>query len=115
MITEATDIRRNLETNLIQKAWKDPQFKRDVVSNPKGMLEQHLGKKLPLDLKIIVHEEDAHTLHFSIPPPPSNLSELSDEDLERVSGGTELVIVTVGMATLIASAVSINVTVKNGW
>jgi Nitrile hydratase, alpha chain len=84
--------RRDLETALIEKCWKDPDFKKRVVSDPKGMLERHIGQKLPSEVKIFIHEEDTNTLHFSIPPPPANVTELSDEDLERVAGGTDVVI-----------------------
>jgi hypothetical protein len=83
--------RRDLETALIEKCWKDPDFKKQVISDPKGMLERHTGQKLPGPIKIFIHEEDANTLHFSIPPAPSNLTELSDDDLERVAGGTDIV------------------------
>jgi hypothetical protein len=92
--------RRDLQTALIEKCWKDPDFKKSVVSDPKGMLELHTGQKLPSEVKIFIHEEDANTLHFSIPPPPANVTELSDEDLERVAGGTD-VVVTAAVATLV--------------
>lgn len=85
--------RRDLETALIEKCWKDPEFKKQVVSDPKGMLERHNGQKLPSELKIFIHEEDANTLHFSIPPAPAKVAELSDEDLSKVAGGNY---VTVG-------------------
>ncbi len=90
MGTSPAVTRRDVETRLIERAWKDPEFKRRVISDPKGMFEKHLGQKLPAELKIIVHEEDANTVHLSIPPAPTNLSELSDEELERVSGGSEI-------------------------
>jgi hypothetical protein len=80
--------RRDLETALIEKCWKDPEFRQKVVSDPKGMLEQHIGQKLSPQLKIFIHEEDANTLHFSIPPAPANLAELDDEQLDKVAGGT---------------------------
>jgi hypothetical protein len=83
--------RRDLETALIEKCWKDPDFMRQVVSDPKAMLERHTGQTLPSQIKIFIHQEDANTLHFSIPPAPSNLTELSDDDLERVAGGTDVV------------------------
>ena len=79
--------RRTIETALIEKCWKDPEFKKQVVSDPKGMLERQTGQKLPPQVKIFVHEEDANTLHLSIPPAPSNLTELSDEDLQKIAGG----------------------------
>lgn len=86
----AATARRDVETALIEKCWKDPEFKKAVVSDPKGMLERYGGQKLPPDVRIFIHEEDANTLHLSIPPAPSNLTELSDEDLEKVAGGTEV-------------------------
>lgn len=86
MATKLTT-RRDLETALIEKCWKDPEFKKKVVSDPKRMFEQHTGQKLPEQMKIFIHEEDANTLHFSIPPAPAKLAELSDEQLEKVAGG----------------------------
>src|SRR5215469_5755903 len=88
------DTRVQLESALIQKCWKEPEFRKQVVGDPKGMLEKHLGRKLPEQVKIFIHEEDANTLHLSIPPVPANVSELSDEDLEKVAGGTDVFIVT---------------------
>ena len=82
--------RRDLEIVLIEKCWKDPEFKRQVVSDPKGVLERHTGQKLPRNVRIFIHEEDANTLHLSIPLAPSNLAELSDADLEKVAGGTDV-------------------------
>src|SRR5215469_1274240 len=111
--------KRDVETALIEKCWKDPEFKREVVKDPKGMLERHIGQKLPAALKIFIHEEDANTLHFSLPPAPSNAAELSDADLEKVAGGTELILiapvalsVVLGTAGVVASGV---VTAKHGW
>ena len=111
--------KRDLETALIEKCWKDPEFKKQVVSDPKGMLERHIGQKLPADLKIFIHEEDANTLHFSLPPAPSNATELSDEDLEKVAGGTELgVLMSVALSVVTAASGLVSsgvVTAKHGW
>ena len=111
--------KRDLEVALVEKCWKDPEFKKQILADPKGMLERHIGKKLPGDLKIFVHEENAETLHFSLPPAPTNATELSDEDLEKVAGGTEVIAVlsvTVSAAlTIIGSVGGVAATVSNGW
>ena len=113
METQATS-HRDLETALIEKCWKDPEFKKEVVKDPKGMLERHTGQKLPANLKIFIHEEDANNLHFSLPPAPSNVTELSDDELEKVAGGTELVAVTVGLSlATIASGAAVGL--DAGW
>ncbi|HEX8896351.1 MAG TPA: NHLP leader peptide family RiPP precursor [Terriglobales bacterium] len=109
--------RRDLETALIEKCWKDPEFKKQVISDPKGMLERHNGQKLPAQIKIFIHEEDANTLHFSIPPAPSNLAELSDDDLERVAGGTDAVVTAfiVSLTAVTAGIASGVVQKETGW
>jgi hypothetical protein len=79
--------RRELETLLIRKAWKDSEFRNQIVLDPKGAVEKYLGRRLPGEVRIFVHEEDLNNIHFSIPPMPADLEELSEEYLEQVSGG----------------------------
>ena len=79
-----------MTTRLIEKCWKDPDFKKEVVADPKGLFEKYTGQKLPENVKIFIHEEDANTLHFSIPPAPTNSAELTDEELDKVAGGRML-------------------------
>jgi hypothetical protein len=113
-----TPTRRDLETALIEKCWKDPEFKKQVISDPKGMVERHIGQKLPAPIKIFIHEEDANTLHFSIPPAPSNLSELSDDDLEKVAGGTDVAITTFIASAIVSAGVTAEAAatkVLGGW
>jgi len=114
MSTSAAPVatRQQLETALIEKCWKDPEFKQRVVGDPKGMLERHTGQQLPPHIKIFIHEEDANTLHFSIPPAPGNLAELSDEDLERVAGGTDVVLTFAAIVTIAATAAGTALTVN---
>jgi Nitrile hydratase, alpha chain len=98
--------KHELETNLIEKCWKDPEFRSEVLKDPKGMLEAFLGKSLPPDFKVVIHEEDANTLHLALPPAPANTAELSDEELERVAGGTEVVLVATLFVTGVTAAVA---------
>ena len=122
MATAQSVTRRDLETQLIEKAWKDPVFRKEVVRDPKGMFEKYVGQKLPDKVNIIVHEEDANTLHFSIPRAPSNLNELSDEELEKVAGGTDVVslLVLTGIGAVVSAAgggviASGLLTAQKGW
>jgi hypothetical protein len=122
MATVETVTRRDLETQLIAKAWKDPVFRTEVIRDPKGLLEKYTGQKLPDQVTIIVHEETANTLHFSIPPAPSNVSELSDEDLAKIAGGTDVILTAIvsgiGLAVsaagtgVVASGI---LTAQKGW
>ncbi len=98
--------RRDLEARLIEKCWKDPDFQKEVVSDPKGTFERHFGQQLPADVNIHIHEEDLNTLHFAIPPTPANLSELSEEELERVAGGTDITVAVMVTLTLAMSLVA---------
>jgi hypothetical protein len=42
-----------------------------------------------------VHEEQAGSWHIVLPAKPANRGELSDEELEKVAGGTDVVTLTV--------------------
>jgi hypothetical protein len=104
--------RHEMETLIIERAWKDPDFKKEFTTDPKGTIEKYSGQKLPSDIHILVHEEDAHTMHLTLPAPPPNLAELSDEELERVAGGTDVAI-TAAIITAISALVSAGVSVAN--
>jgi nitrile hydratase alpha subunit len=110
---------RDMGEALIRKCWKDPAFQKAIVSDPRGVIEKQLGQKLPPNLKIVIYEEDANTLHFSLPPAPANLSELSEDELERVSGGTEVGIfvatVFLAAATIAGAGVTALNAEKIGW
>ncbi|MEH1830141.1 MAG: NHLP leader peptide family RiPP precursor [Nostoc sp.] len=74
---------------VIARAFKDAAFKQTLLSNPKAALAQELGVELPENLVVEVVEETVNTLIVLLPlPSDSTEAELSDEDLEAVSGGT---------------------------
>jgi len=86
------DARARMDAMLTKKAWEDDEFRRRFVADPKGMLAEFLGQKVPDSLSVSVHEEAPGNLHFVIPakPPSDALQELSDAELERIAGGTLL-------------------------
>jgi hypothetical protein len=81
--------RKEFEQQIIEKAMKDEDFRKQLMEDPKFILEQETGMKMPGSMNIKVLEEDAGTFYLVLPPIPtvSEAGELSDADLEGVSGG----------------------------
>jgi hypothetical protein len=44
--------KRDLEVALVEKCWKDPEFKKQILADPKGMLERHIGTEVLLVLSV---------------------------------------------------------------
>jgi len=113
MTTQATApmTRRDLETKIVVKAWEDEGFRSRFLTEPKAMFEERLGVKLPEALTITAHAEDAGHLHLVIPAKPDvDMDELSDEDLEKIAGGTAtLGIVLIAAITFLGVAAAATV------
>ena len=111
--------RREMESLIVQRAWKDDTFRDEFVSDPKGTIEKYSGQKLPAELKVVALAEDDKTIHFVIPPKPANADELSDEELEKVAGGIDFI--TAAVFAGVALGLSIGVagaaqgTRSHGW
>ncbi len=72
---------------VIAKAWKDEKFKKDLISNPKAVLNREFGVQFPDNVNVKVVEEDANNLYIILPMKLPGEGELSDEQLESVAGG----------------------------
>ncbi len=107
MTVPQTVTKHELETQLIEKCWKDPDFKAAVLDDPKGAFEDFLGQTLPESFQIFIHQDDASHLHLTVPRPPQDVGELSDEELENVAGGTE--------GFIVLSLVSVVTTINMGY
>ncbi len=68
---------------------KDEDFMKRLIEDPKFTLEQETGLRIPASMNIIVLEEDAHTFYLVLPVKsnPETDGELTEADLEMVSGG----------------------------
>lgn len=80
--------RKDFELNLVAKAWTDEGFRQQLISNPKTMVEQELGEKLPEDINVEIIQEPLKTLYIVLPTKPETVDELDDKELEAIAGGS---------------------------
>src|SRR5690349_4197690 len=93
--------RTELEQLLRARAHKDAAFRRELLANPRAVLERDYPDyfpegKVPHGKVIKVTEEDEQTFHLVLPPKSSDIlsdisEELSEESLKGVQGGVNLV------------------------
>lgn len=74
----------NAYRKIIEKAWRDPAFKAQLIANPAAALKAE-GIDVPDGVTVTVVEDGDNHFHMVLPPAPAE--ELSDEDLEAVTGG----------------------------
>ncbi len=78
--------------DIVQKAWDDAEFRKELVANPVATIEKFTGKKmnLPKGKTLVVRDQsDESKVYINIPKESSQTvdAELSEEQLEAVSGG----------------------------
>jgi hypothetical protein len=76
--------RGEVERRIREKAFADPAFRAELKENPRAALEHELGTEIPGDVTVTVHEETLTELHVVL---PAGEGDLSDAELEMVSGG----------------------------
>ena len=81
--------RKDLEQKLIEKAMKDEAFRKQLIDNPKAVIEQESGMKILESTKIKIVEEDPQTIYLVLPCVPARATqvELSEIELQDVAGG----------------------------
>ena len=90
---------------LAARCYDDPDFAQRLRENPRAVIEEACGKKLPESLAIEVHENDGRTWHLPVSGGQTT-DKLSDEQLKSVSGGVEIIWTTliVGISVGVAGA-----------
>ena len=77
--------------DIVQKAWDDAEFKKELIANPLEAIEKATGVKfqLPAGKKLVVRDQtNESTIYINIPASNENEDvELSEEQLEDVAGG----------------------------
>lgn len=80
---------KDFEAELVMKAIKDEVFRKELIQDPKGVLQRELDKeagvKLPSELEVKVMEQPASTLVIVLPSVPAGA--LTDDELNQVAGG----------------------------
>ena len=68
-----------LKVKIIQKAWKDPEFKAQLLADPKNVLQATFGITVPEEIKLRAVEESPTTYYLVIPPNPADLESSDGE------------------------------------
>jgi len=86
-MSEATG-RAEMERRLVQRSMEDEPFRQKLLEDPKAVVEQELGARLPAEVRVRAVEETADTIYLVLPSasPASETGELSDRELESVAG-----------------------------
>ncbi len=106
--------RAEFEAGIVQKAWRDPEFKKRLLTDPRKVMEEELGRyqpgaKMPENIQIYVHEETPNALHITLPVNPKDYANLSgDEWMDEVTGGCVAVVVAFLGAVVVQSAAVVN-------
>ncbi len=79
----------SIEVRILDRAKEDPEFKQRLLTNAKDVFEQELGQKLPESLEIEALQQSPQKLYVLLPMNRDEVApELSEEELEAVSGGS---------------------------
>ena len=68
---------------IVDKSGVDPDFRQQLLSDPKAAISEELGITIPASMTIKVHGSNMQTVHLALPPDPN----ITEEQLEAVSAG----------------------------
>jgi Nitrile hydratase, alpha chain len=94
--------RAEIERRLINRSIEDEEFRQRLLDDPKGTVEQELGRGLPEGVQVRVVQESADTIYLVLPSASAlggQGGDLSDEALEAVSGGGPALTSVLGVFT----------------
>jgi hypothetical protein len=77
----------SIQEKILERAIKDERFRQEVLTNPRAVLAREYNVHVPEMVSIRVVEDAVDTLTIVLPPRQEAMQELSDAELEAVSGG----------------------------
>jgi hypothetical protein len=84
---------QKLFTQVVEKAWEDAEFKKELVANPIAAIEKLTGHtiELPEGKTLVVRDQSSEDkVYVNIPALPEVDAELNDAELEKVAGGCQV-------------------------
>ena len=72
-----------MQSQLIAKAQAEPEFRAQLVADPKAAIGKVVGSEIPEAITIQVHEDSATSFHLVLPPS----GELTEDELATVFAG----------------------------
>ncbi|WNJ16387.1 NHLP leader peptide family RiPP precursor [Pontibacter sp. G13] len=82
---------QKIAAKMFEKAWKDPEFKSDLIANPEATIRESFGLEFELPggkELVVVDQSDDSKVFVNIPSEPDlDEVELTDEELELIAGG----------------------------
>lgn len=83
----AQDEQAKLYGQVVARAWQDEAFKGRLLVEPREALAE-MGVEVPAGHEVRVVEDTERVRHLVLPPGPGE--ELSEEQLDQVAGGQQL-------------------------
>src|ERR687890_406956 len=56
-----------VERRIVQRSIEDEAFRRRLIEDPKGAVEQELGARLPEEVRVVAVKETADTIYLVLP------------------------------------------------
>jgi hypothetical protein len=83
--------RAEMERTLVQRSLEDEDFRQRLLDDPKGIIEQELGGRLPEGFEVRVVQQSADNIYLVLPfaSAVGEGEEISDRELEAVAGGSD--------------------------
>lgn len=90
---------QGIQERVVSRATVDPEFRKQLLANPRAAIQREAGVELPAGIEINVVEELEKGLYVVLPPDAGAATPgaaLSDQELEAVVGGGGCFLTTVG-------------------
>jgi hypothetical protein len=95
--------RHDLEAKIVKHCWEDEGFRTEFIADPAAAFVKYLNLPAASLPRITVYPEEPGSWHIVLPVKPAGAGELSEAELEKVAGGT---LVIVPVSVLVSAAVS---------